>query len=52
MMETLERIEHDLRDWGQARSDLLGDGPVRELATICDRMMLLRLPPTGDKATW
>lgn len=41
-IERLQRIEHDLRNTGQVVSPYVDGAHVRELAAICDQIMVLR----------
>ena len=40
--DKLAAIEIDLREWGQAQSDVLSADAVLELALLCDRIMAVR----------
>lgn len=41
-MDSLEIIEHDLRNFGQAKALELASDSVRQLRVICDRIWSLR----------
>jgi hypothetical protein len=43
-MRRLQRIEEDLRTWGQGAAPALTHRQLAELQTICDRIHIERMP--------